>query len=424
MHVPGTVYVCTLCRGKRSLPHCVLPHAVSINVQRPTSILVEQSTANGNHPIVSTLLISSKQPSLTQQPLAAERFFDSARKMHRQPAINESPAARMDIDPEQPLLAHEDSRSVDDVSLGSLESNDPLVGQDLMTEDLARRETRAVSRLRDAMIAVLVMAAIVLSVGVYRGTLSSQQSQFQRVFQDSSFKIVDSFQKGLQKRLNALDSIALDLGSFQKAMGDQWPGVSIPDFDERGSATRDLVDAAVLAWFPIVNDSNRLYWEDYAMKHHGWIDDVTRMEASPTFQRVAWETKGNISEHIFDAHGISQGPGPYAPIWQTSPMPDDIASWVNFDALTIDGFKRGMNAVLDSKQAVLGEVVTYATEYFDLFLHKQGHVGSDDKADEPMSAMLYPVLSRQDPNSVVAIVCLVDSWTTFLPMRFPRLKTA
>ena len=55
----------------------------------------------------------------------------------------------------------DESNSVDDISLGSLGSaDDPLVGRDLDLDNLARSENQAVSRLRGAVIYVLIGAAI------------------------------------------------------------------------------------------------------------------------------------------------------------------------------------------------------------------------------------------------------------------------
>ena len=309
---------------------------------------------------------------------------------------------------EHPLMG-EDSRSEDDEI--SLHSDDSLVGQDLTVagDDFASAENRAVKRLRAWSKCALVASAVIVSVAVYSNTRHAQQSQFSQTFHDSADKLMDAYQQKLQQRLQIMDSLAVDMTSLAKTIGDSWPSVTVPDFGERTESTRALIGASAIWWTPLVTSETREQWENYAVQHQQWIheEEIAAAEAVGTTSRIALEvTSTEIAPHIFDKNGDSTGTGPFAPIWQTHPIPADIPSWVNFDSLTLPGIQGGLRNIMQNRLPVVGEVLDW----------QETDAASQDTSTEPESAILYPIYSGRHEDAasnVVAVVTAVSSWSVY-----------
>lgn len=131
------------------------------------------------------------------------------------------------------------------------------------------------------------------------------------------------------------------------------------------------------------------------MENQGWIE-------SPDL----------ISPNIwsFDDNGTSvvdDGPPPYSPIWQTSPLPTND-SIINFNLRRYPFFEEAMNA------AMLDGMVTLSKP-FDLSNGTVLSLFADSSPDseEPCSVLLQPITVSWQMEEVVAGISLSLVWTEF-----------
>ena len=115
------------------------------------------------------------------------------------------------------------------------------------------------------LITTLWIVAVGMSVGVYIYLSNDQKLEFKRVFASYSYDILSGFQDAVEKKLNAIDTLATAVTETSKLTNQTFPFVSIPDFETRGSTVRVLSDALLIFWLPLVTDETRQEWEEYAM---------------------------------------------------------------------------------------------------------------------------------------------------------------
>jgi hypothetical protein len=346
-------------------------------------------------------------------------------------------------------LDDEDSSSLNDD--GSPEEDALLIGvsRDSETEALARSETAAVSRLRGAVVAVLLVAAVFVSAAV---GVQSRAAQYE-------------WSERMRRRMVAMEALAVEVQwtggpNNDTASSPPWPDVTMPEFALRASCALDLAGADRVLWLPVVSNATRADWEHYSVEHYSsWVptnrrndgdDDgdslasryrrgnrfksVARRVAEPSIDsRITNDDDRNttISQHIFDANGVSSmRPGPFLPLWQTAPVPVDteILGWINFDMLSLDALHDALTASLNSRKVVVGQVVvntnanttTTTSSLNNLILGDE----RDDAYDEPVSVIFYPVLdtasattgtksSNSNNNGVVAVLAFVSPWKYF-----------
>jgi class 3 adenylate cyclase len=312
-------------------------------------------------------------------------------------------------------------------------------GEEPTPEDIAVSETRAITRLRQAVFIVLALASVVVSAIVYSSSARAESSEFHKGFADASEKVFESFQKEVQLKLGAIDGLALDLSSYARGTNSTWPLVTLPDFDMRGESTKSLADALSIMLLPVVTEETRTSWEDYSVNHQDWIPQEAMHVAKEAMQ-VAKEPdqialvarrqqevgqQQGIPSEIFNGNGTVHGPGPFLPLWQMSPILPGMTWMFNMDMLSITAYAGGLSAVLEGKDAVLGRVSNLKGDdqspaleslHRHLVLSTSSSTGPKTVPHaDPVSPLFYPVLDKYGPDAnVVAVLATMLSWRSYL----------
>jgi hypothetical protein len=204
-------------------------------------------------------------------------------------------------------------------------------------KELARRETKAVNVLRVLVLVVLFVTAALASAGVYIYLSNEETNNFEKGYQASAQRIVESFHDAVERRLGAVNSMATSITSHALDAKETFPFVTIPNIEIRGSDLRVQADTTGIAWLPLVTDETRDEWEAYALINHSQMDEafikdaklrakqddefgLTNSSSTGTgmpqpngigYQPRIWST-GTVGPPGVDA----EGSGPYLPLWQ------------------------------------------------------------------------------------------------------------
>jgi hypothetical protein len=139
---------------------------------------------------------------------------------------------------------------------------------------LARRETKGVKVLGVLVLVLLFVTATLASAGIYFYTSNEETQNFESGYQANAQRIVESFHDAVERRLEAINSMATAMTSYSLDTKQKFPFVTIPHFELRGSDLRVQADATNILWLPLVTDENRVAWEEYALINRFQIDEA------------------------------------------------------------------------------------------------------------------------------------------------------
>jgi hypothetical protein len=161
-----------------------------------------------------------------------------------------------------------DISSVHSVSVN--QSKDSEAGTVSQSADTAPRgflpeqENKALFRLRLLVMIVLLLAAISVSVVVYYITQSAEEEEFESQYEGATEKIIHSFEGIVKQKVGAISSVAVAMIAHGVDHARPWPFVTLSSFQQRSKTARGLSGALHIITMPIVNDTTRDEWEDYA----------------------------------------------------------------------------------------------------------------------------------------------------------------
>jgi len=128
----------------------------------------------------------------------------------------------------------EQSTSTGTYDTGNTSSNkgggSGLLADDDQSFNFARKEDRAVSFWRIFMLCVLVLTTISVAVIVYTFVDSSERYEFELSFEDDTLKIYESLGSSMDKKLAAVDSLAMLMVSSAIEKNETFPFTSFTDF--------------------------------------------------------------------------------------------------------------------------------------------------------------------------------------------------
>lgn len=217
---------------------------------------------------------------------------------------------------------------------------------------LVQRETRGINILRCVVLILLITVATLASVGVYFFSLQTETRKFEDDFETNARLIIDSFQRSVGRELGAIHSMSTSITSLVRATMQEFPYVTIPEFELRGSDLRIQADALIVHWMPLVTDEQRVAWEEFAMQNRDQVDlafeedEKWRIEQDVHFglEMIGEEATNTGSQRppapnetiSTDGSGFHpriwstgaviprgdepDGTGPYLPLWQRSPV--------------------------------------------------------------------------------------------------------
>ena len=306
-------------------------------------------------------------------------------------------------------------------TLGADEGNN--AEKDAERKTLARKENKAVAWLRGLVFFVLLVTTALVSTGVFLFTMNDQEEDFEHEFEAHATKILESFHTTVERKLEALDALAVAYTSYAIGTGASWPNVTLPDFEIRAANTRILSDSAVINFYPLVTDETRLGYEQYVRDNRD--DYFDNSFVSGVYQREVQDAKfghserrdlrerdlqaDNLRERIenLNADGSTsespEGSGPYLPVWQLSPTVP-MKSTLNFNVLSHPAGAGAYYDVLQNHKAVMdvasnldGEHLGQTGAYFKLVLSlSQYRYDIDKLLVDPTSSLGYPIFDSFD----------------------------
>ena len=204
----------------------------------------------------------------------------------------------------------------------------------------------------------------------------------------------------------------------------KFPFFSIPYFHVQGGETKDISGAEVIAFAPLVKESQKKQWEEYAVANQGWIQEG--LEYRGIFGVDPGPIPSEIYSHTEDAHEHKPGQvhveDYYLPVWQMAGAPVN-ASIVNLDLLTRSSFEHTMIDVLQNTKGILSDICTfsYLTEHsVDVTDIKEREEQAEDKP-HPQSYILEPVYDTfEEDGQVVGFVIAVFPWNGYFRNVLPN----
>jgi len=287
---------------------------------------------------------------------------------------------------------------------------------------VGKEETMYIFRLRLLVLLAISLAAIVVSLAVYFITSNNEEEEFDNQFYGASKKVLSSFTDIVNKKLETIASLAVQSSLFVKGQDNMsWPLVTINDWDLRVSLARELSGALYASLVPVITPETREAWGEYSTENAGWLDDARAYNKANGFNFRRLDEEFYVSNGIYnqifgvDRTGIIpvQGPGPFFPVWQESPIFNrnitnfDVNYYPDYAPYMLKSFESGEMSIGGLDTAPVGNMTSpdMSTSYF-AFLESNQAGESVMYQGDPMSTVFFPVFDdfQAQDRKVVAMV--------------------
>ena len=168
--------------------------------------------------------------------------------------------------------------SVSGTSHQDTSTNNTAEQQQQFLQDLGNQETRAVKGLRILLLIVLILSAMVAAFGIYFYISNVEETTFEKNFQSSAHKVLESIGESLERTLKAFDGFAISIVSHARATNQSWPFVTMPDFTIRSAKVLSSSEATYLTVAPLVTQQEREQWELYSMQNDHWVNGSIQLQ--------------------------------------------------------------------------------------------------------------------------------------------------
>jgi hypothetical protein len=290
---------------------------------------------------------------------------------------------------------------------------------DSVADSMAKKDTTAACQLRVLVILLFIFMSIFVPVIIFLTTRNNEQESFESEFEALATKVVDSFEFNVARKLGAIDSLDISITSYAVGTNATFPFVTLPDFDLRAANTLALADTFSVIFVPLVTQANRLKWENYTVQNEEWLTKAINRQTTATVGRRVQESVGLIEPSISffgeDGARIHQPDGaePYFPIWQNAPVDSGI---VNFNLASIGSFNEGILHMVETQEAVLGEVAEFADNEFLIEQYYEQLLVNENEGfgGEPLSNLFYPIFDQfGTDHELVGMANIVIFWHAF-----------
>jgi hypothetical protein len=132
-------------------------------------------------------------------------------------------------------------------------------------EEIAKRESANVYRLKLLVITTMLISSAVISVAMFISSRNSELDELELQFLGASKLLTDSFIHIAEKRIEAMAALKVAVVSHGLYYSESrsWPFVTIPNFQERSRIVHDSSMSLFVSLHPLVNDVYRSKWEQY-----------------------------------------------------------------------------------------------------------------------------------------------------------------
>jgi hypothetical protein len=238
-------------------------------------------------------------------------------------------------------------------------------------------------------------------------------------------------------------SITESKNSFNKngtEATNEFPFVVVPKFELLGSHSISISKSAVIIWAPFVNDDQLDPWSNFSKSEvYSWYNESYEIKKDD--ERINLDVYENntfyatpIREMIWDGYALEDGttnhitsekPGPYAPLWQMSPLPLTAES-INYNLLYENGLRDLVDVMLQNHDCVMSGGITDEDSVLRSLLESLVEVVEEVatetvlEVEQPDTIHLTPVLDKlDDDDSVIGFLVSVIHWDAFLTDIFP-----
>jgi hypothetical protein len=175
----------------------------------------------------------------------------------------------------------------------------------------AKSESTAVVRLRVFLITVLFWSTIGVALAVWSYFSMAEVDAFEAQYYQDSAKIFVAVSDTLEVTLGAIDTFLLGIVSLARFSSQEWPFVTVPDYELRVRKIRGLARAAIVTQYHFVTGDQRSDWENYSVTNDQWVEEgLESQKADKNFKGTLlteYYTRGDIhlNQDPYNA------PGPY-----------------------------------------------------------------------------------------------------------------
>lgn len=303
---------------------------------------------------------------------------------------------------------------------------------------IAKLSSQAVALSRLIVGMVLIVAATLVSITIYRNIRNDQFDDFARAFAAHADKIKESFHRSVERKMQAIDTLSVAFTSHSVSTSETFPRVTLPDFEVRTSGVRVLAEAPVINICMVVEDEDREEYEAYireqAPAHYNLSVDRDTLLREFQDSEFGLESPAEVPKpDIPFREAISNlelpsgrvitapnGTGPYLPIWQVSPAVPWPTSYF-FNLFSHPATGAAYKVAIASGSVVMAAADNFqdanygsTTDYFKLvYTHSQyRHQIGENYKGGPSTAFAYPIFDSFDPQTrkVVAIASSAIYW--------------
>ena len=197
------------------------------------------------------------------------------------------------------------------------------------------------------------------------------------------------------------------LGASARLMPNNWPFITVPDFDVQVQSLLEQTGAVGVFVSPKVDTQELGDWTTYTLANGGWYEGFF----NPQVFSVNISATGDLDV-------ITPGPPPYWPLWQIFPPPPQDQTILNFNLASYPPSRIPGEIVESTKAAVVSDVITsevvgiiFPTEKTEL-----------NREGEPHSLVVQPIFDSLDKATqrVAAYFNVLIRWNTYFSGKLPE----
>jgi hypothetical protein len=315
-------------------------------------------------------------------------------------------------------------------------------------EQLAHQETKDVNRLRTAVFLILFLASFGVSMFVWRLTEISEIYEFEAHFNGAANIIKKAFMSIPDEHLGAIGVLGVATTAHSIDHYSDWPTVQLTFVQQRFSKIIQITGSLYIGIYHLVSGEDKELWQNFTAdpEQHHWMEDGLEYQEKLGLNGFDEMTADDpMNTDLVGGHDIiyttedgtvhdEDGPGPYLPGWQTSPVLRQ--GFVNRNMFRDPEFVKLANTCMETESLIIGGMTMappgyandesvdtrfYATIMSIAKKERMKYMG------DPMSDIMIPVFDSFDGDhrQAVAVIRAVFHWRSYfmhiLPDNIPDL---
>lgn len=318
-------------------------------------------------------------------------------------------------------------------------------------EEIATRESKAIFRLRIAVLFTLLASTVVVSCAINYYLRNSETIEFQNSFGNEAEKLLKAVGRIIDGTLGASDAFIVKIVTYARNSNSSWPFVTMPYFALHATKVLRLSKGIHLSVKHIVSEGQRSQWEEYTKRHYNtWIQESLDVQEQLDDWLYPIIREFNVSSGIVTPTGLpiekatDHYKNSYLPMWQQAPMMTGPGNPIpfNMDVFFLPQNVPGSLKTIQSKQIAMGEtfwgIISNFSDPFELYIQdlaaKWGanFIPPDESPHEPSFQLNFPVIDAVDSvhvnrndtsEKVVAVMTFTYYFRSFLRDILPPTTT-